>query len=195
MSFGVSDKEIGVTIEKMEDWWLWLSLLISNEPLYLRHFATIFEELWRSGIGAKSRIQDIEEGIETERIEIIQNPSESLKIALDIVKLAKNEVLRIFPSVNALRRQIRIGTFRLFKEVLEGGVSVRILIPADERQITELMNEITLALPQLEIRSIDRSLEASMGILVVDRNRSLIVESRDYTKDNYYEGDGIGSIF
>ena len=85
------------------------------------------------------------------------------------MKLAKDEVLRIFPSVNALRRQMRIGTFRLFKEALEGGVSVRILIPADERQITELMNEITLALPQLEIRSIDRSLEASMGILVVDR--------------------------
>ena len=117
MSFGVSDKEIGVTIEKMEDGEMVTSLLISNEPLYLKHFATIFEELWRSGIGAKSRIQDIEEGIETERIEIIQNPSESLKIALDIVKLAKYEVLRIFPSVNALRRQMRIGTFRLFKEV------------------------------------------------------------------------------
>ena len=191
MSFGFSDKEIGVTIEKMEDGEMVTSLLISNEPLYLKHFATIFEELWRSGIGAKSRIQDIEEGIETESIEIIQNPSESLKIAHDIVKLAKDEVLRIFPSVNALRRQMRIGTFRLFKEALEGGVSVRILIPADERQITELMNEITLALPQLEIRSIDRSLEASMGILVVDRKRSLIVESRDDTKDNYYEAAGL----
>ena len=78
----VSDKEIGVTIEKMEDGEMVTSLLISNEPLYLKHFATIFEELWRSGIGAKSRIQDIEEGIETESIEIIQNPSESLKIAL-----------------------------------------------------------------------------------------------------------------
>ena len=84
-----------------------------------------------------------------------------------------------------------LALFAFSKKLLEGGVSVRILIPADERQITELMNEITLALPQLEIRSIDRSLEASMGILVVDRKRSLIVESRDDTKDNYYEAAGL----
>ena len=84
-----------------------------------------------------------------------------------------------------------LALFAFSKKSLEGGVSVRILIPADERQITELMNEITLALPQLEIRSIDRSLEASMGILVVDRKKSLIVESRDDTKDNYYEAAGL----
>jgi two-component system, OmpR family, sensor histidine kinase VicK len=191
MSFGVSDKEMGVTIEKMEGGQMINSLLISNEPLYIKHFASIFEELWRSGIDAKSRIADIEGGIETEGIEIIQNPSESLKIALDIVKSAKVEVLRIFPSVNALRRQIRIGALRLFKKALEAGVKVRILIPADEHQITELVNEITLALPQLEIRSIDKSLETSIGILVVDRKKSLIVESRDDTKDNYYEAAGL----
>jgi two-component system sensor histidine kinase VicK len=191
MSFGVSDKEMGVTIEKMEGGQIINSLLISNEPLYIKHFASIFEELWRSGIDAKLRIGDIEGGIETEGIEIIQNPSESLKIALDIVKSAKVEVLRIFPSVNALRRQIRVGALRLFKKALEDGVKVRILIPADEHQITELVNEITLALPQLEIRSIDKSLETSIGILVADRKKSLIVESRDDTKDNYYEAAGL----
>jgi signal transduction histidine kinase len=191
MSFGVTDKEMGVTIEKMEGGQMINSLLISNEPLYIKHFASIFEELWRSGIDAKSRIADIEGGIETEGIEIIQNPSESLKIALDIVKSAKDEVLRIFPSVNALRRQIRVGALRVFKKVLEDGVKVRIMIPADEHQITELGNEITLALPQLEIRSIDKSLETSIGILIVDRKKSLIVESRDDTKDNYYEAAGL----
>ena len=191
MSFGVSDKEMGVTIEKMEGGQIINSLLISNEPLYIKHFASIFEELWRSGIDAKSKIADIEGGIETEGIEIIQNPSESLKIAFDIVKSAKDEVLRLFPSVNALRRQIRIGALRLFKKALEDGVRVRILIPADERQITELVNEITLALPQLEIRSIDKSLEASIGILIVDRKKSLVIESRDDTKDNYYEAAGL----
>ena len=107
------------------------------------------------------------------------------------MKSAKDEVLRIFPSVNALRRQIRIGALRVFKKALEDGVKVRILIPADERQITELVNEITLALPQLEIRSIDKSLETSIGILIVDRKKSLIVESRDDTKDNYYEAAGL----
>ena len=193
MSFGVSDKEVAVTIEKMEGGRVINSLLSSNEPLYVKHFASIFEELWRNGIDAKSRIRDIDEGIETEGIEIIRNPTESLKIAYDIVKSARHEVLRIYPSINALRRQIRAGAFRIFKEVLEDGVKVRILIPADEQQIAELETEITLVLPQLEIRSIDKSLQTSIGIIVVDRKKSLIIESRDDTKDNYYDAVGLAA--
>lgn len=191
MSFGVSDKEMGVTIERMEGGQIINSLLVSNEPLYVKHFASIFEELWRNGIEAKSRIQDIENGVETEGIEIFQNPAESLRIAFDMIKSAKDEVLRIYPSINALRRQIRIGAIHLFKELLERGVKVRMLIPADEDKITGLVNEITLMLPQLEIRSIDKSLETSMGIIVVDRKKSLIIESRDDTKDNYYQAAGL----
>jgi signal transduction histidine kinase len=167
------------------------SFLYSNEPLYLKHFTSIFEELWRSGIDANSRIRDIEAGLQTEGIEIVENPSESLKIAFDIVNSAKDEILRIFPSVNALRRQIRAGALRLFKKALENGVKVRILIPSDEYQISDLLHEITLALPQIEIRSIDKSLETSIGILVVDRRKSLIVESRDDKKDNYYDAAGL----
>ena len=191
MSFGVSDKEMGVTIERMEGGQIINSLLVSNEPLYVKHFASIFEELWRNGIEAKSRIQDIENGVETEGIDIFQNPVESLRMAFDMIKSAKDEVLRIYPSINALRRQIRIGTIQLFKELLERGVKVRILIPTDEDKIAGLVNEITLMLPRLEIRSIDKSLETSMGIIVVDRIKSLIIESRDDTKDNYFQAAGL----
>ena len=56
------------------------------------------------------------------------------------------------------------------------------------------MNEITLMLPQLEIRSLDKSLETSIGILVVDRKKSLIIESRDDTKENYYQAAGLAHI-
>ncbi|MGB8450599.1 MAG: hypothetical protein WCE25_12845, partial [Nitrososphaeraceae archaeon] len=77
--------------------------------------------------------------------------------------------------------------------MLEDGVKARILIPADEQQITELESEITLVLPQLEIRSIDKSLQTSIGIIVVDRKKSLIIESRDDTKDNYYDAVGLAA--
>ena len=63
MSFGVSDKEMGATIEKLEEGNTVQSLLISNEPLYIKHFASIFEELWRNGIDAPDRIRNIEEGV------------------------------------------------------------------------------------------------------------------------------------
>jgi two-component system, OmpR family, sensor histidine kinase VicK len=81
----------------------------------------------------------------------------------------------------------------LFKEALERGVKVRILIPADEQQIIQISNEVILALPQIDIRSIDKSLHTRIGILVVDRKESLIIESKDDTKDNSYAASGLAS--
>ena len=128
----------------------------------------------------------IEEAVKPANIKIIQNPKESIKLAYDIVKSAKNEVLKIFPSIKAFRRQTRIGIMHLFKDAIERGVKVRILIPADEQQIIQISNEVSLALPQIDIRSIDESLRTRIGILVVDRKESLIIESKDDTKDNSY---------
>jgi hypothetical protein len=47
MSFGVSDKEMSATIEKMEGGKKIQSLLISTESSYMRHFASLFEDLWK----------------------------------------------------------------------------------------------------------------------------------------------------
>jgi two-component system, OmpR family, sensor histidine kinase VicK len=196
MSFGVSDKQIAATIEKMECGKRVQSLLISNEPLYVKHFTSIFEKLWNDGIDAAVRIRDIEEGIESTNIDIVENPQESLKIAYKIIKSAKHEVLRIYPSINSFHRQVRVGAIDLFREVLEHGVKVRILIPADEQEIKRIVNDeelILLGLPQLSIRSIDKSLQTHIGIIVVDRRESLIVESRDDTKDNYYDAAGLSA--
>ncbi len=57
MNFGVSDQEIAVTLEKMEGGKMSQSFLISNDPLYINHFNSLFDELWKNGIDAKDRIQ------------------------------------------------------------------------------------------------------------------------------------------
>ena len=147
LSYGVTDKEVAITIEKMEGGKMSQSFLISNEPLYVSHFNSLFDELWKKGIDVNERIKTIKEGFESTRIDIIENPEESLALSFDIVKSAKNEVLRIFPSINAFRRQVRAGVMHLFKEILERGIKVRILIPADDIQIAQIMNEVMLAFP------------------------------------------------
>jgi two-component system, OmpR family, sensor histidine kinase VicK len=98
LSFGISDKEIGATIEKMEEGKAVQSLLISNEPVYINHFKSIFEELWKNGVDAKSRIHDIEDGLDTEGIDIIQNPYEIQKLAFELAKLAQEEIRIIFST-------------------------------------------------------------------------------------------------
>jgi two-component system, OmpR family, sensor histidine kinase VicK len=193
MSFGVSDKEIAVTIENMEGGTPIRSLLLSNEPLYLKHFSSTFEGLWKNGTDVMDRIREIEQGIEPSEIEIIENPREAMKRAQQIIRLAKHEVLRIYPSLNTFRRHVRIGIIDLLQEVLKNGVKVRILIPADEDQISQIVDEVVGELPQLEIRSIDKSLQTQMGVIVVDRKESLIVELRDDTKENYYDAAGLAA--
>ena len=62
----MTDKEVGATIEKMERGKLVLSILFVNELQYVKHFNTIFEELWENEIDGKHRIEDIEAGRETD---------------------------------------------------------------------------------------------------------------------------------
>jgi two-component system, OmpR family, sensor histidine kinase VicK len=193
MSFGVSDKEIAVTIENMEGGTPIRSLLLSNEPLYLKHFSSTFEGLWKNGTDVVDRIREIEQGVEPSEIEIIENPREAMKLAQQIIRFAKHEVLRIYPSLNTFRRHVRIGLIDLLQEVLKNGVKVRILIPADEDQISQIVDEVVVEMPQLEIRSIDKSLQTQMGVIVVDRKESLIVELRDDTKENYYDAAGLAA--
>ena len=75
MSFGVSDKEVSITIEKMEGGKTIQSILISNDPLYTLHFNSVFEELWKDGTDAKERIALIEEGADLADIEVIPSGS------------------------------------------------------------------------------------------------------------------------
>jgi CheY-like chemotaxis protein len=140
----------------------------------------------------KTRIED--NGIRSSsNTEIIQNPRESIKLAYDLIKSAEQEVLRIFPSIHAFRRQVRMGIMHLFKEVVENDIIVRVLIHADEKQIRETVNEVKLVFPEIELRAIEMNLDTSIGIVVVDRKESLIIETKDDTKDNSYDASGLAA--
>ena len=141
----------------------------------------------------KTRIEEERGGIRSSNIEVIQNPRESIKIAYDLIKSAEQEVLRIFPSIHAFRRQTRMGIMHLFKEVVEQGIKVRILIHANEEQIRQIVNEVILVFPEIDIRAIDMSLNTRIGIVVVDKKESLIIETKDDTKDNSYDASGLAA--
>ena len=96
MSFGVSDKQMGATIEKMEGGRMIQTFLTSNEPIYINHFNSAFEDLWQNGIDAKVKIKAIEEGVDSEEIEMIQDPVEIQKFAFSLIQTAKEEILVMF---------------------------------------------------------------------------------------------------
>jgi hypothetical protein len=69
MNFAVDNKHFYATIDKMEEGKIMQSLLVSNEPVYISHYNSIFEELWKNGINAADRIMDIEQGVDLTYIE------------------------------------------------------------------------------------------------------------------------------
>lgn len=191
MSFGVSDKQIAATIEKMEGGRNVQSLLVSNDPIYLKHFSSVFEELWKNGMNASDRIKEIEEGVEVD-IKVIQNPALALELYLDTVSSAKQEILLIFPTTNAFIRHQRTGVFHLLREIVQQQkVKVRILMPYDELTVQTIEGLKKSADKDVDIRSIKQAENAMATFLVVDKKYSLVMEIKDDFKETFDESIGL----
>jgi two-component system, OmpR family, sensor histidine kinase VicK len=192
MSFAIGDKELNATVDSMKGGKMIQTLLTSNEPIYIKHFSSIFEELWNNGIDASDKIRDIEQGIDQANIENISNPKEGIKRAWSIIRAAKEEVLIMFSSANAVRRQKEMGGLQLLKEASEErNVRVRVLTPADEDIKSTTIEEAKSMYPQVDIRIIDKSLQTRITIVLVDKKECVIVELKDDAEDNSYNASGL----
>ena len=194
LSFGVSDKEVALTIEKMKGGIVSQNFLISNEPLYVNQFNSLFEELWKNGVDAKDRIRDIEAGIDLADIEVIPSSAKAQDKYLNIVKSASEEILLIFPTTSAFIRQEKIGVIQLVKQAAkERNIKVRLLVP-----INSLIEQITTQLIQhypnhIDVRYVEQMIQAKATILVVDRKESLVMELRDDSKTTFIESIGLST--
>ncbi len=206
MSFGVSDKEIAVTIEKMEGGRRVQSLLISNEPLYVRHFTSLFEEIWRNGIDGQYRIKQLEEeeGVESD-IEVIQNPDRTEELYWDIVKSAEKEILLILPTANAFIRQEKMGIIKYLAEATKSrNIQVRILMPQVNlshhhphhlaiEESNPLHQQQDNPIDSLNVRYLQQLSDTKATILIADRKASLVIEVRDDSKSTFYEAIGLAT--
>ena len=82
LNFVVTDRETYAIIEKIEDKETIRSVLISNEPEYLNYFQFIFDELWKNGVDAKVRIDNIEQNTDFGHIEVIPSSSKRQQISI-----------------------------------------------------------------------------------------------------------------
>jgi two-component system sensor histidine kinase VicK len=202
MSFGVSDKEIAVTIEKMEGGRRVQSLLISDEPLYVRHFSSLFEEIWRNGIDARHRIKQVEERVESD-IEVIQNPDRTEELYWDIVKSAEKEILLILPTANAVIRQERMGIIKYLADATKNrNIQVRILMPKvnlnnhhaiEKEELKSLQQQQDDPSDSLNVRYLQQLSDTKATILIADRKVSLVIEVRDDSKSTFYEAIGLST--
>ena len=196
MNFAVDDRNFYATIDNMENGNFMNSLLTSNEPAYIRHYSFIFEELWKNGIDALDRIKDIEAGVHLSDIEVIPSSTRTQKLYLDIINDASEEILWIFPSINAFIRQERIGAIQLAKDAAkERNVKVRIMIPANSviEQKIQQIKQYCYPSNTIDVRYIVQMSDTKATILVIDRKASLVMELRDDSKATFIEAIGLST--
>ena len=188
-SFALSDKSFVFTIEKIEKEKPITNVLSSNDKLYLDHYDTIFETLWKKGIDIHERIKDIEEGHYV-KIDLIPNPKESLKIFQELFHGIKSEVLLMLSSTNAFFRIEHNKDFYACEKLTHRGITVKVLIPL-KIDLLEKINQITLKYPKIEFRYFNTHHEPFIGITVIDREKVLLLEIKNDTNKDYIESMGM----
>jgi two-component system sensor histidine kinase VicK len=151
-----------------------------------------FEMLWKKAIPAKQRMREIEEDQKREFIETFQDPSEIIGVGYRLVRAAKDEILIIFHTANALLRQEKSGGIDLLVEnATTYKTRIKILVPIEDK-ITDTVQRLE-QIDGIQIRNIEPTMQTRMTILVVDRTYSLVVELKDDIKDNLEEAIGLAT--
>lgn len=195
INFAVSKHGLITTVEEINEGGMGIvqNILSSNEGSYIKHFSSMFEQLWKEGIDARYRIKDIEKKVGIAEIEIIRNPIDSIARGWDMVRSARKEINILFSSTNALKRQIEMGVLSLLKKASDRqNISIRMLLPSSENT-DEIIEQTKSNVPKIDIRTVSTSLETKITILVVDSRECLILELKDDMQVESYYAVGLST--
>ena len=110
---------------------------------------------------------------------------------LSLVRSASREILVIFPTPNAVRREEKIGIMDELRNARGRGVDIRILTPEDDFIKIKLDR---LKEAGISVRKIESPSEAKFKLLIVDRKTSLVVETANDSKSEFLEAVGLATI-
>jgi signal transduction histidine kinase len=191
-SFYTSVERIGKEGKMMEN------MIASNDPIYIHHFKTLFEDLWENGTDAIDIIKDIDRGLDPETIQVISRSSNTKDLYIKVIESAGNEIIILFPTLTAVKRQEKIGIIQKIEEsITQKNVRVKILLPKDkhtEEIINTLKKNCKEHVDLIHIRYIEQMQKAKSTILIVDRNVSLLMEVKDDLKQNFIEAIGLSTF-
>ena len=170
-------------------------LIYSNVQELVEQQQLIFDGFWNRAVSAEQKISEIEQIYE--RIDIVPKSSNAEQIYLDLLKLAKNEIILLFPTTNAFLRQHKLGVVDLIADIaINKNIKVRVLVPKN-RPIEKLIEQtksqynIINSINNIEFRYIQQLLETGSTVLIVDNKESLVMELKDDTKEIFSEAIGL----
>ncbi len=195
--FSVSQKQCVTTVEDISNGEMFQRIIHTTEPLYILHYQAVFEELWNIGIDAQERIRHIETGTSLETTKVIEDPVKTKQYFIDLVQNAKEEIMILFPSLNAVKREVIMGIIDLLKKKSAENIGIRILSPVNEH-IKELLFPKDVVgkykvIKNITGREIQKQDNLISTIVIVDRKYVLATELKDDFKELFEEAIGVST--
>jgi len=188
IDFALSNTTIIATVEKSEEPDEKIkSLLVSNEQAYVKHFAFIFNELWKNAADSKERLLAIEQGLEPQFLEVISDRERAISIFLDLAKSVKKEGLLLLPNDKSLIRVDKIGIIDyLVKASKENGANIKIICTFSKDN-SDVLEKISNKAPNIQILNGNTS---SAGIFIVDNKKFFRAELKEPQADEFAKAIG-----
>jgi sugar-specific transcriptional regulator TrmB len=121
------------------------------------------------------RFKELEKRVPPEILQTIKEPYDIIETEHKLLRSAKDEILIIFHTANALLHEIRSGGLDLIaKQAIKYKTQIRILVPIDEK-ITDTVQKLK-RLSVIQVLNIEQVIRTKGIILVVDRTYSLVIE-------------------
>jgi two-component system sensor histidine kinase VicK len=166
-------------------------LIYSNLKEIVGQHQYIFEALWAKAIPAEHRIKEIEQEIESQRIEVISDAQQALELYQWLIMSAEKEIKVVFPTTNALIRQDKAGILFLLQEAAAiKKCQVKVLVPNDELIRNFISNYNNSG---ISTRFVDQQESGRATILIVDNKVSLMMELKDDSKKTFHEAIGLST--
>nr|MDP9015774.1 hypothetical protein [Thermoproteota archaeon] len=90
-------------------------IIYSNVKDIVEQQKYVFESFWDRATLGEQRIKEIEEGKTLGKTEVIRIPSKTKDLFINLVKLAKEEILLLLPTTNAFLREHNKGIMSALK--------------------------------------------------------------------------------
>ncbi|MDQ2685511.1 MAG: HAMP domain-containing histidine kinase [Thermoproteota archaeon] len=194
--FSVSQKQCVTAVEDTTSEEIFQRIIHSTEPLHIFYYQRVFEKLWDMGIDAQERIRQIETDITLKTIKVIENHHETKQYFKELVQNATEEILILFPSLNAVKREVIIGIIDLIKQKSIENIRVRILSPVIEN-VKEIMFRMdprydkNKVIENVICREIRKQDDLISTIIIVDKKYVLATELKDDSKELFEEAIGL----
>ena len=166
-----------------------IPVIFSNAKPLVREHQSIFDALWDRGEPLEERMDAIRSGTDLPEMEIIRDAARAKRLYLSLVRGAEKEVLILFPTSSAFRRDDGLGVIKMLEERASKGVKVRFLVPVDPMVLRRLPSHPS---PRgMSYRPVPTAgTQETVTAVVVDCSASLTIDERDPSQERFEEAFG-----